>query len=92
MALVKKQSNATRAVIILLVGLAVAGLGYFLFQRFSSPSVDNSAAGAGGGEKVISNFGESILDDPRYKSLQPFVNESITVDPTQDGHNNNPFE
>ena len=96
MALVKKQSNS-RAIIILIVGLAVAGIGYFLFQRFAHPSTDNGNGALQNNGEVITKFGESILEDPRYKSLQSFDGgtnsaPAVTIDPVQDGHNPNPFE
>ena len=69
MALVKKRSNSTRAAIILVVGLVVAVVGYFLFQRFANPSTNVNTGIEGTGGNVISNFGESILDASVFEPI-----------------------
>jgi hypothetical protein len=90
MALVKKRSNSTRIVIIVIVGLVAAAAGYFLFQRFANPATEDGVT-LQTNRQVITEFGESILDDSRYKSLNSFDQE-VTVNPESDGHNPNPFE
>ena len=73
MALVKRQNNSTRIVTILVVVLVVAGVGFLLArQYFSGIGANPNGVGAGAGEKVITNFGETILNDSRYIDLQTF--------------------
>jgi len=91
MALVKKQSNSTRLVVIGVVIIAVAGIGYLLFQQFTSTSsTANSAVGAGH-PKIITNFGESILQDSRFTNLKHF-GTNISVNVNTDSGQPQPFQ
>ena len=91
MALVKKRSNSTRAILILAVGLVVVGVGYVIFQRFANPATGPIDPSLQDNRRVITEFGEAILEDKRYKSLHSF-DQRVTIDPETDGHNPNPFE
>lgn len=92
MALAKKNSNSTRTIIIAAVIIAVAGIGYVLYQQFflnpgSSTATDLTTSRT---KSVITNFGESILTDPRYTTLKSF-DQSVNADANRDGGQINPF-
>lgn len=92
MALVKRQTNNTRVVIIAFVILLVAGVGYILFQRFylnDGEVVNNSSTGSG--SQVITNFGESLLNDGRFTDLSP-TTINISVDVNRDAGQPKPFQ
>lgn len=93
MALVKKQSNTTRLFVIAAVIIAVGGIGYFLFQQFflKVPETNTSTGVVPGQRGVITNFGESILNDSRYTQLQPF-GTTINVNAADNPGQPNPFQ
>lgn len=90
MALVKKRSQSSRLVVIGVVVVVVAGIGYFLLQQFYlNPSLTNTpGTGIDRTSQVIQNFGEDILQDPRYRALQPYGTEPVPPGDT----NPNPFQ
>lgn len=93
MALAKKKSNSTRLVIIGLVVLVVAGIGYVLFRQFFlNPAANtNDALNANRGKTVITNFGEAILNDSRFTTLKTF-DVVVNADAATDGGQANPFQ
>ena len=92
MALAKKQNNSTRIVIIGAVVLIVAGIGYFLFQElFVKTNNTNQGSAASQQKGVITNYGESILTDPRYAGLRSY-GAMVNADANQDGGQPNPFQ
>lgn len=80
MALVKRQTNSTRLIIIVVVVAVVGVIGYVLSQQlFSGPSSTN-VNGPTSGRTVTTNFGETILNDSRYTDLQTYgVNLNVDV-------------
>lgn len=92
MALAKKRSNSTRIVVIAAVIIAVAGIGYVLFNQFflNDDGASNSANSATRGSSVITEFGESILNDSRFTNLKSF-DASVNADANRDGGQPNPF-
>lgn len=93
MALAKKKSNSTRLVIIGLVIVVVAGIGYVLFQQFFIKSGDatNDTLGVNRNKAVVTNFGESILLDPRFTNLKSY-DVTINANAETDGGQANPFQ
>lgn len=93
MALAKKKSNSTRMVIIGLVVVVVAGIGYVLFQQLfiNSGDATNDALGVNRNKAVVTNFGESILQDPRFTTLKTY-DVSINANAETDGGQANPFQ
>lgn len=93
MALAKKKSNSTRLVIIGLVVLIVAGIGYVLFRQFflNDGLNTNDALNASGGKQVITNFGEEILSDPRFTNLKSY-DVTINTNAETDGGQAQPFQ
>jgi len=93
MALAKKKSNSTRLVIIGVVVVVVAGIGYLLFQQFfiNSGDATNDALGVNRNKAVVTNFGESILLDPRFTTLKTY-DVSINANAETDGGQTNPFQ
>lgn len=93
MALAKKKSNSTRLVIIGLVVIVVAGIGYVLFRQFfiNSGDATNDALGVNRNKAVVTNFGESILQDPRFTTLKTY-DVSINANAETDGGQANPFQ
>lgn len=92
MALAKKTSNSTRIVVIAAVVIAVAGIGFVLFKQFflqadTTLNLSNSAAQK---STAITEFGESILNDPRFTGLQSF-DTTVNADANRDGGQANPF-
>lgn len=92
MALAKKRSPASRLVIIAAVVIAVAGIGYVLFREFflTDRGLEGNANAANRSKSVITNFGESILNDPRYTTLKSY-DMSVNADANRDGGQVNPF-
>ncbi len=93
MALAKKNSNSNRFIIIALVVVVVGGVGYLLFKQFFlDPKEElNQALNANRGKAVITEFGESILNDPRFTSLKSF-DVTVNADAETDGGQVNPFQ
>lgn len=93
MALAKRKSNSTRMVIIGLVVLVVAGIGYVLFRQFFlNPGANtNDALNANRGKTVITNFGEAILNDSRFTTLKTY-DVVVNADAETDGGQANPFQ
>lgn len=92
MALAKRSSNSTRLVIILVVVIVVAGVGYLLFREFflkPGEEADNLNAAARR-KSVLTNFGDSILQDPRYQALKSYE-VPVQVDVNAEGGQSNPF-
>lgn len=92
MALVKKKSNSTRVFIIAAVIVGLAVIGYFLVPRlFESKNASNLNTLPLGRQPIITDFGESILNDPRFKELKPF-NVNLDVNANRDAGQRNPFQ
>lgn len=92
MALAKKRSNNTRIIVISAVIIAVAGIGYVLFNQFflKDDAATRSANSAAKNSSVITEFGESILNDSRFTTLKSF-DASVNADANRDGGQPNPF-
>lgn len=91
MALQKKSSNSTRTIVIGVVIVIVAGVGYLLYQQFFGSAADTSTNPAVNSTRpVVTNFGESILNDPRYTSLKSY-DVTTNADANTDGGQINPF-
>lgn len=92
MALVKKKSNSNRIIVIAIGIILLAGVGYFLFTELYLKSQDtNGATGAAGGRRVITNFGQSILNDGRYSELRSY-GVNISADANTNPGQPNPFQ
>ncbi len=91
MALVKKQNNNGRMVIIAVVVVVVGGIGYFLFQQLYLKNSSVPSGPTGGGRQVITNFGEAVLNDDRFKQLRPF-GTTVNVDMNTDTGQPQPFQ
>ena len=93
MALVKKRSNSTRLLIVGAVIVAVAGVGYFLFQQFfvNGGGSETNTSVLPGQHGVITNFGEEILNDSRYTQLTPF-GTNLNVNANDNPGQPNPFQ
>lgn len=93
MALAKKSSSSSRFIIVGVVIIVVAGIGYLLWREFflKTDTVDPNAAGVAGSKKVITDFHESILNDPRYTILKSY-DQSVNVNAGSDGGQINPFQ
>ncbi|MBI2984284.1 MAG: hypothetical protein HYY50_01535 [Candidatus Kerfeldbacteria bacterium] len=91
MALVKKRSNSARLFLVLVVVVAIAGVGYFLVQQFIAPSPGGPDDQANRNRAVITNFGEGILNDDRYRALRSFE-RTISVNVNADAGNPDPFQ
>lgn len=90
MALQKKQSSSSRFIVIGIIVVVVLGIGYLLFQQFYlgaqvNQNVNQSQSRT---NRVITSFGEGILQDPRYKALIEYG--TPPVNPTST--NPNPFQ
>lgn len=91
MALVKKSSNSNRTLIIFAVFILVAGLGYVLVQQVFLGSADVTNQGLVNRTRpVITNYGESILNDSRYSTLRSF-GQPININSIPSGQTN-PFQ
>lgn len=92
MALAKKNSNSSRVIVVSLVIVMVAVVGYVLFREFflKTGGVNDNTGTSNRDQAVISNFGEAILNDPRFTTLKP-TNIDITADANRDGGQPNPF-
>ncbi len=90
MALVKKRSNSSRLIVVGLVVIVVAAVGYFLYQQFflNQSTSNQTNVSTERTKRVLTTFGEDILQDPRYQALQPFG----TDPPAPSGTNPNPFQ
>lgn len=92
MALVKRQSNSTRLIIIMSVVVVVAGIGFFLARQYLSGPAGNQSNGSGPASKrVITNFGESILNDSRYTDLKTY-GLNLNVDANTQAGQPEPFQ
>lgn len=91
MALVKRQTNSTRLLIIGAVIVVVGVIGYFLSQQFFSSMGSNLTNQTIGGRTVITNFGEAILNDSRYTDLQTY-GSNINVDVNTESGQPQPFQ
>ncbi len=91
MALAKKRSNSTRFVVIGVIIVAVVGVGFLLYQQlFSATNTNARGSSTSGTKAVITNFGESILNDSRYTSLKSYT-VTTNADANRDGGQTNPF-
>ncbi len=92
MALVKKRSSNSRLVIVGLVIVIVAGVGWLLFRQFFlNPEAGGPSAGGDNRSRaIITNFGESILNDSRYTDLRSFGG-TVSADANADGGQAQPF-
>lgn len=92
MALVKKRSNSSRFTIIGVVVILVAVVGFLLYrQLYLLPGQEGAAANSSGRSRsVITNFGESILNDGRFTELQSY-GTSVSADANVDGGQILPF-
>lgn len=93
MALAKKSSNSTRLVIIGVVIIVVAGIGFLLYREFflNADGSGGDTSGVTGGKRVITDFHESVLNDPRYTTLKSY-DETISANANTDGGQANPFQ
>lgn len=91
MALAKRQSNSTRFAVIGVVVAVVAGIGYLVYKEFflTPPAAVSNTVNAT--KQVITNFGESILNDPRYTSLRSYE-VTVNADANTDGGQPQPFQ
>lgn len=71
------------------VAAAIGGVGYLLVQQFISGGTTGGTTGTPVTPTVITEFGESILQDPRYQRLQDF-GQPVRADLNEAG-NPNPF-
>jgi len=84
MALVAKRSRRTVILIIVLLVVVVGGLGYLVLPKLFSSTTDTSGSAALPVRdlKIVDNFGEAVLSDPRFTTLrtygEPFVNPPTT--------------
>lgn len=92
MALAKKRSNSSRVMIIGAVVVAVAGVGYFLFREFFLKTDTGSGTNdiQSRRKSVLTNFGSSVLQDPRYQALKTY-DITTQVDANRDGGQIEPF-
>lgn len=92
MALVKKQSNSSRLIIMAVAVLVVGVIGFVLYQQVvlktNTPGKTSSTAPRH--PSIITNFGESIVSDPRYLELKPY-GQPLSVNAETDGGQTNPF-
>lgn len=74
-----------------IVILAVAGIGYFVFQRFINSATPSASEIVNSRPAIITDFGESILNDSRYLELRSF---GQVLDPNANYNpgNPNPFQ
>lgn len=74
--------------------LAVAGIGYFLFQQFfiAAPETGGPGEVFPGQRGIITNFGENILNDSRYTELVPYGGEPLNVNADDNPGQPNPFQ
>ncbi len=91
MALVKRQTNSTRLLLIFAVVVVVGAVGYFLSRQLFSTSVGVNINVPGSSQTVITNFGEQILNDSRYTQLQTYGG-SVQVDLNTDIGQPQPFQ
>ena len=91
MALAKRQSNSTRFAIIGIVVIAVIGIGYLVYKQFFTTPTDTTSGTVSATKRVITNFGESILNDPRYTSLKSY-DVTVNADANADGGQAQPFQ
>lgn len=92
MALVKKRSSGNRTIIIGVVIVIVVGVGYLLYQQYF---INGGAGGATNASQsarptVITNYGESILNDSRFTQLRSY-GSTIHADANVDGGQTEPF-
>lgn len=91
MALAKRQSNSTRLMVIGVVIVAVAGIGYLVYREFFTKPVDVTANTVNATKRVITNFNESVLSDPRYTTLKSY-DATVNADANTDGGQSQPFQ
>ncbi len=91
MALVKRRTSSNRTIIIAVVVLVLGGIGWFLVQQFLAPTSNDMLVNQNRNRTVITNFGETILNDARYQDLQSF-DQTVTVNVNADSGNPNPFQ
>lgn len=91
MALVKRQNNSTRLLMIMAVVVVVGAVGFFLARQFFSSSGGPVLTNSTTGRTVITNFGETILNDSRYTDLQPY-GSTINVNANTDAGQPQPFQ
>lgn len=90
MALVKKRTSSNRVIIIAIVVLALGGIGWYLVQLLLVPGGGAPTGNLNQSQSVITNFGEEILNDVRYRELQPY-GQTPNINVNQAG-NPNPFQ
>jgi anionic cell wall polymer biosynthesis LytR-Cps2A-Psr (LCP) family protein len=92
MALVKRQSTSSKTIVIGVVVVVVVVLGYFLFQKFYlNPESTNTKNSSNSSGRVITNFGESLLNDAQFNELQTLtVNTSVNLN--TDAGQEQPFQ
>lgn len=93
MALAKKKSNSTRLVVIAVIIIAAGGIGYLLFNQLvlQKDATNGNALNINKPKAVITNFGESILNDSRFSQLKAY-DVSVNVNADTDGGQPNPFQ
>ncbi len=91
MALVKKRSQTSNILVIFIVVAVLGGIGYVLFRQFYSAGLTNSGNGSDAGvQKEVKDFGQSILQDPRFKSLEKY--STLPTVNSSDYGQGNPFQ
>jgi flagellar basal body-associated protein FliL len=91
MALAKKQSRSDRLVIIALVVIVVAGIGYLVYTKwYLNRSTTNNRSAGNSAQTVITNFGTELLNNPQFTNTQDYgvninadVNQAGQPDPFQ---------
>lgn len=91
MALVKRRTNSTRLIVIAVIIIVVGGLAVWLIQQFLTPQADETTPPTNRQNEIITDFGQEILDDPRYLRLTPY-GTNLNVNASRDALNPNPFQ
>lgn len=90
MALVKKQNKNSRITAVSIATVLVVVIGFFLWQQLKVPGTPTLPVVPHDGQPVVTNFSQSIFQDPRYLRLQDF-SSPVTVNVNQAGQPN-PFQ
>ncbi len=91
MALVKKTTSSNRLIVIAIVIVVVGGAAWFLIQQFLFSGKGQPSDKLTQNRSVITNFGEDILSDPRYRDLKSF-GQTPEVNVNAEAGNPNPFQ
>lgn len=92
MALVKRTSpSSNRLIIILVVVLILGGVAYFVIPGLISGGSSSNQSTITNHQPVITNFGQGILNDSRYKALRTF-GQPFDQNANYDPGNPDPFQ